>query len=55
MEKLKELRELEEHILEVDCEHLRSYDQTLYRQLEDFPCDIIPLFDLVATQCYKEI
>lgn len=54
-EKLKELRELEENVLEVDCEHLRQFDPQLYRQLEDFPCDIIPIFDLVATAVYKEM
>jgi len=30
-EKLKELRELEETVLEVDCEHLRQFDPQLYR------------------------
>lgn len=54
-EKLKVLRELEENVLEVDCEHLRQFDPQLYRQLEDFPCDIIPIFDLVATAVYKEM
>lgn len=54
-EKLKELRELEESVLEIDCEHLRQFDPQLYRQLEDFPCDIIPIFDLVATAVYKEL
>ena len=54
-EKLKELKELEETVLEVDCDHIYMFDQALYRQLEDFPCDIIPLFDLVATSVYREM
>jgi DNA replicative helicase MCM subunit Mcm2 (Cdc46/Mcm family) len=54
-EKLKELKELEETILEVDCDHIYQFDKALYRQLEDFPCDIIPLFDLVATAVYREM
>lgn len=54
-EKLKELKELEETVLEIDCNHIWQYDQQLYKQLEDFPCDIIPLFDLVATSVYREM
>ena len=27
----------------------------LYRQIEDYPSDIIPIFDLVVTQVYKEL
>lgn len=27
----------------------------LYRQIEDYPADIIPIFDLVVTQVYKEL
>lgn len=54
-EKLKELKELEEVILEVNCDHIYQFDPALYRQLEDFPCDIIPLFDLVATSVYREM
>ncbi len=54
-EKLKELKELEETVLEINCDHIYSYDQALYKQLEDFPCDIIPLFDLVATAVYREM
>jgi hypothetical protein len=30
-EKLKELKETEEVILDVDCDHIRQYDKQLYR------------------------
>jgi len=26
----------------------------LYKQLEDYPTDVIPIFDLVAVQVFKE-
>ena len=31
-----------------------EFDQQLYRQLENYPTDIIPFFDLVATGIFKE-
>ena len=47
--KLKEMREAEENILDVDCDHLFQFDQALYRQIVDYPTDIIPIFDLVVS------
>jgi DNA replication licensing factor MCM4 len=41
-------------VLEVDGDHLYEYDSQLYRQLENYPTDIIPIFDLVATGIFKE-
>ena len=55
IERLKEVRELDQHVLEIDCEHVWQFDQALYRQIEDYPADIIPIFDLVVTQVYKEL
>ena len=55
IEKLKEMREMESPILEVDCDHIFQFDQALYRQIVDYPADIIPIFDLVASQVYKEL
>jgi DNA replication licensing factor MCM4 len=54
IEKLKEIYETEVYILEIDCDHIYSYDTQLYRQLENYPSDVIPMFDLVVSQCYKE-
>jgi len=54
-ERLQELRELEESVLEVNCDHLFQYDQSLYKQIEDHPIEVIPIFDLVASAVYKEI
>ena len=42
------MAETEDYTLEVDCNHLYTYKSTLYKQLEDYPADVIPIFDLVA-------
>lgn len=52
--KLREMQETEDFTLEVDCHHLFEFKKSLYRQLEDYPADVIPIFDLVALQVYKE-
>ena len=49
------MRELDGHCLDIDCDHVFQFDQMLYRQIEDYPADIIPIFDLVVTQVYKEL
>lgn len=55
IEKLKLMRELEEQVLDVDCDHIFQFDQGLYRQIVDYPTDLIPIFDLVVSQIYKEL
>jgi DNA replication licensing factor MCM4 len=52
--KLKEMAETEEYILDVDCHHLYEFRRSLYKQLEDYPADVIPIFDLVALQVFKD-
>jgi DNA replication licensing factor MCM4 len=54
IEQLKQINETEQYILDVNCDHLYEYDQSLYRQLENYPTDIIPIFDLVVTGLYKD-
>lgn len=49
------MRELDATVLDIDCDHIFQFDQMLYRQIEDYPADIIPIFDLVVTQVYKEL
>lgn len=55
VEQLKQIKETEEYILDIDCDHVYEYDQLLYRQIENYPSDTIPIFDLVATHCFKEL
>ena len=52
--KLKEMAETEDYTLNVDCGHLYEFKRSLYKQLEDYPADVIPIFDLVALQVFKE-
>jgi DNA replication licensing factor MCM4 len=52
--KLKDMAETEEFVLDVDCRHLFEYSKSLYKQLEDYPADVIPIFDLVALGVFKE-
>jgi DNA replication licensing factor MCM4 len=54
VQRLREIHEMESYILDVDCEHLFEFDQSLYRQVENYPTDIIPIFDLVVTHLYRE-
>ena len=55
IEKLKFVRAMELQVLDVDCSHIFAYDPQLYRQIEDYPTDLIPIFDLVVSQVYKEL
>jgi len=48
------MAETEEYTLEVDCGHLYEFKKSLYKQLEDYPADVIPIFDLVALSVFKE-
>lgn len=52
---LKEIQETEEYVLNVDCEHLFNFNNKLYTQLINFPSEMIPYFDEVATNFYKEV
>lgn len=54
IEQLKNIYETQQYILDVNCDHIYEFDQGLYRQLENYPTDIIPIFDLVVTHLYKE-
>ena len=51
---LKQIAETEEYNLDVDCSHIYDFNKSLYKQLEDYPTDVIPIFDLVTEQVFKE-
>ncbi len=55
IDRLREIHETEQYILDVDCDHVFEFDNSLYRQLENYPTDIIPIFDLVVTSVYKDL
>ncbi|KAL0278677.1 UNVERIFIED_CONTAM: hypothetical protein PYX00_000428 [Menopon gallinae] len=52
LQKLKEIHTLEEPFLNVDCEHLYAFEPQLYRQLVDYPQDVIPCFDVVINEIF---
>lgn len=54
MSALQSIVTTEVYVLEVNGDHLFEFDQQFYRQLENYPTDIIPMFDLVATGIFKE-
>ena len=54
IEQLELSKETEEYFLDINCDHIFQFDSSLYKQLENYPSDVIPMFDLVVTQCFKE-
>ncbi|KXJ73554.1 hypothetical protein RP20_CCG020651 [Aedes albopictus] len=54
MQKLEEINTLEEPFLNVNCAHLRTFDEALYRQLICYPQDVIPTFDVAVNEMFFE-
>ncbi|XP_065208146.1 DNA replication licensing factor MCM4 [Planococcus citri] len=54
MQKLEEIRVLEEPFLNVNCAHLESFDADLYQQLICYPQEVIPAFDMAANEMFFE-
>ena len=54
IELLKEINMTNVYTLDVNCDHIFSFDPSLYKQIENYPTDVIPIFDLVVTGIYKE-
>lgn len=55
MEQLKQILETEQYVLNLDCRHLKEHDANLHRQFTDFPSEMIPYFDAVVNQMFKEL
>jgi len=53
-EELRALNEKEEKHLDLDCQHLNQYDSYLCKLLMDYPQEIIPIFDVVASEYFQE-
>ncbi|XP_053571004.1 DNA replication licensing factor MCM4 [Bombina bombina] len=54
MQRLEEINVVGEPFLNVNCDHLRSFDQDLYRQLICYPQEVIPTFDMAANEIFFE-
>lgn len=54
LQKLDEIHTLEEPFLNVNCTHLETFDQYLYRQLVAYPQEVIPAFDMMVNIMFYE-
>lgn len=52
MQRLEEINMIGEPFLNVNCDHLRSFDENLYRQLICYPQEVIPTFDMAANEIF---
>ncbi|XP_055919895.1 DNA replication licensing factor MCM4 [Eupeodes corollae] len=54
LQKLEEIHTLEEPYLNVNCSHLKTFDENLYRQLICYPQEVIPTFDMAVNEMFFE-
>lgn len=54
MQKLDEVATLEEPFLNVNCNHLETAEPELYRQLRNYPQEVIPTFDMATNELFYE-
>lgn len=54
LQKLEEIHTLEEPYLNLNCSHLKTFDQDLYRQLICYPQEVIPGFDMAINEMFFE-
>ncbi|NXY01808.1 MCM4 factor, partial [Pteruthius melanotis] len=52
MQRLQEINMVGEPFLNVNCDHLRSFDENLYRQLICYPQEVIPTFDMAVNEIF---
>ncbi|CAI2384395.1 unnamed protein product [Moneuplotes crassus] len=55
MGQMQQISETQIYVLNMDCNHLYGYDANLYKQFINFPSEMIPYFDSVVNQMYKEL
>lgn len=55
MDQLRQIQETEQYVLNLDCRHLREHDEHLYAQFTNFPSEMIPYFDAVVNQMFKDM
>ncbi|XP_035785271.1 DNA replication licensing factor MCM4-like isoform X1 [Anopheles albimanus] len=54
IQKLEEIHTLEEPFLNLNCAHLKTFDESLYRQLVCYPQDVIPALDIAVNEIFFE-
>ncbi|KAI4539816.1 hypothetical protein MG293_010211 [Ovis ammon polii] len=52
MQRLGEINVTGEPFLNVNCEHIKSFDTNLYRQLICYPQEVIPTFDMAVNEIF---
>lgn len=52
MQRLGEINVIGEPFLNVNCEHIQSFDKNLYRQLICYPQEVIPTFDMAVNEIF---
>jgi len=54
MQRLEEINLIGEPFLNFNCEHLKAFDGDLYRQLVNYPQEVIPTFDMATNEMFFE-
>ncbi|XP_058462166.1 DNA replication licensing factor MCM4 [Malaya genurostris] len=54
IQKMEDIHTLEEPFLNINCSHLKTFDEGLYRQLICYPQDVIPTFDVAVNEMFFE-
>jgi len=54
IQRLEEINTIEEPFLNVNCGHIQSFDEDLYRQLVCYPQEVIPTFDMAVGEVFNE-
>lgn len=55
IQKLSELYNLSLRYLNVNCIHIRDFDDHLYRQMVNYPQEVIPAFDMAANEVLQSM
>ncbi|XP_070603835.1 DNA replication licensing factor MCM4 [Erythrolamprus reginae] len=54
MQRLEEVNLIGEPFLNLNCDHLKSFEENLYRQLMCYPQEVIPTFDMAVNEIFFE-
>lgn len=52
---ISEMKLTEHFLLDLDCDHLYQHDQALYKQLENYPAEVLECFDYSVTELFREL
>ncbi|KRX01028.1 Nucleic acid-binding, OB-fold [Pseudocohnilembus persalinus] len=54
-EKMNNMKDSGDFFLMINADHLRQYNQDIYKRMINFPGDIIPILDSVSIDTYQEL